>query len=538
MPKIAVNLEDINQLTGKDLTIREFEKISPNIKCEWIGAHDGEIELEVTHDRPDLLSSEGIARALRQYFGLQKGLQKLEFKKSGLHCTVDKSVLQVRPHSRMFVVYGVKLTDATVQQLMQLQEKIHASYTLNRKNASIGVYDLDTLKFPLTYKSVKDIRFIPLGESREMTAKEILEKTEKGRAYAKLIEPAKYPIIVDSKGTVLSMPPIINSEDTRVTPSTSNLFVDVSGEDQLAVEKTVTLMAVALSERGEVRTVSMDYPDRSIESPMLKKQEISTSAGFVNARLGLRLSENDIKELLEKAGFGVSLDRGRITAEVPCYRFDIMHEIDLTEEVAMAYGYDKLEPVFPEIFTIGKADEIETLSNKTREIMIGMGFQEVLTYILEGSNLFDAFNIKAVKLDNPVSDEHDCIRSSLVPGLIELLSNNKHYPLPHKIFEVGDIVTQGDSPLMERRVAAVISDTEAGFTLIKSVAEAVMKNLNSGYSITEYAGSPFITGRAAAIESNKKRIGVFGEVHPSVLNHLDIEHPVVTMELNLEAIKK
>lgn len=536
MPKIKIEHKDLEKLVGKKITLKKLEKISPNIKCEWEGEKEGEIALETTHDRPDLLSTEGIARSIKNYLGLKKGIQEFKFKKSGLKCTIEKSVSGIRPYSRMFIVKNVILTDALIQQLMQLQEKIHLSYTTRRKNASIGVYDLDSFEFPIKYCVKEHINFTPLGEQEPMSAKEILEKTEKGREYADLVTPGKYPLILDKKNLVLSMPPILNSEETKLKPSTKNLFVDVSGEDELLVKKVAVWMATALSERGEVQTVTMDYMGKQIESPEIQENKMQVSTDYVNKMLGTKLTKKEVVELLEKTGFGTSVSEGKITASIPCYRFDIMHPIDLVEEIAMAYGYNYFEPLMPKVSTNGRLHPIEKTSGKARSVMIGAGFQEVLTFILTSKNLVSMKNPDFVELANPVSEEHNIVRNTLIPNLLELISNNKHHPLPQKIFEVGDIVEKKEVPLTQRKLAGVIVDSEATFTEMKSVLEVLSKNLDFKYSLKETNESFFIEGRVGEIKNKNKTIGTIGEIHPQVLNQLEIEHPTVAFELNLEKI--
>ncbi|MCD4739784.1 phenylalanine--tRNA ligase subunit beta [archaeon] len=531
MPKIKIRQSDLNALIGKKVSLKELEQIFPNIKCELENEINGEIELETTHDRPDLLSSEGIARAVRSYIGIKN--KDVTFAKSGLECTVDKSVQNIRPYSRMFIVRNVLLNDALIEQLMQLQEKIHVSYTSGRKNASIGVYDLDTFEFPLTYCVKSHINFTPLGEQEPMSAQEVLEKTEKGKEYAHLVTPNKYPLILDKKNLVLSMPPVLNSEDTKLTSRTKNLFVDVSGEDGRLVKKVCVLMAVALSERGKVETITMHYSDKRVESPELKQETLEVKIDYINIRLGLELNIKQAIKLLEKSGFKAKEKRDSIIAEIPCYRFDLMHPIDLVEEIAMAYGYNKIEQLMPKVYTKGESHPIEDLTEKAQDLLVGAGFQEVLTYMLTSSKLLTAYGGEYTELANPVSEEHDCMRHTLIPNLLALVSENRHYPLPHKVFEAGDIIEKTKT---KRKLAAVLVDTQATFTQVKSILDEISKNLDFEYTLEQSTEKAFIPGRTGKIYSKKEEIGIIGEIHPMLLNQMEIEHPVAVLELDLEKI--
>jgi phenylalanyl-tRNA synthetase beta chain len=523
----------LEDLVGMDLSLTELEETMPNLKCEWVSEKNGLIELEVTHDRPDLLSSEGIARSLRSYLGLQKGLKQFNFPRSGKHCKVEKSVLKVRPFSRMFTVKNVFLSDALIEQLMQLQEKIHLSYTRGRRDASIGVYDLNSFEFPLTYCSQKKLEFTPLNETKKMSAEQVLKKTEKGREYAHLVKKGAYPVIKDKNGLVLSMPPVLNSEETRLKPSTRNLFVDVSGEDEKSVKKVATLMAVALSERGSVETLTMKYPGKSFESPELEEKQVSVEVEYVNKRLGTKLSESQVKKALEKNGFH-AVGTKKLEVKIPCYRFDLMHPIDLVEEVAMSIGYNELEPVLPKVFTVGSFHPLEENTGKAREVLVGAGFQEVLTYILSSKKKLSLFSNDFVQLKNPVSDEHDAIRQTLLPGILDLTSKNKHHPLPHKVFEAGDVVEHGKNAVMKKKIAAGITDSGVTFTHVKSLLDAFSSSLGFSYSLKKKDKKGFIKGRVGEVTVNRKKAGFIGEIHPQVLNYFSLEQPVAVMELDLE----
>jgi phenylalanyl-tRNA synthetase beta chain len=532
---VVVNYTDLIGLIGKELTIRELEELMPNIKCEWGGAEDEKITVETTHDRPDLVSTEGIARAIRNYIGLDGDVPA--FKKSEYQCTVDKSVIKERPHSRMFVVKGVRLTGALIEQLMQLQEKIHLVYANDRKDASIGVYDLDTFEWPLTYCAKEDYKFTPLGESREMSCKDVLTKTEKGRAYAHLVK-GKYPLILDSKARVLSLPPILNSEDTKVTASTKSLFCDVSGLEEAAVEKVAALLACALSERGEVYHVRMAYPERTIESPELKKEKTGVSLSRMCKLIGKTFTADEAIALLKKTGFHARKKGELLEVDVPPYRYDVLHEVDIAEELAIAYGYNNFEPKLPEVATVGKRHPVERISEQAKDALIGAGFQEVLTYILSAKRILDAApGDEYVELDNPVTDEYNAVRSWLTPRLLDLVSKNRHVPLPHRVFEAEDVVRlEKGAPVTRRNVAALAEESEVTFTQMHSVLDALMRDLGRKYELKPIEHGSFLPGRCGQIVVGGKKAGVIGEVHPRVLEAFAIESPVAGFEVWLDEL--
>ncbi len=535
MPNVTVKYYDLIGLVGKDLSIRDLEGIAPNIKCEWEGVDGEDIKLETTHDRPDMVSAEGIARAIRNYVGLPADIPA--FHKSDYVCDVDKSVLEERPYSRMFVVKGIKLTSALIEQLMQVQEKIHLVYANDRKDASIGVYDLDTFAWPITYCAKEEYKFTPLGEEREMTCREVLTKTEKGRDYAHLVK-GRYPLIIDKNGRVLSLPPVLNSEETKVTGTTTNLFCDVSGWDGEVVEKVAALLACALSERGEIYYVTMKYPDHTIESPELKKESTTASVMAINKLIGSEFSPHECIGLLAKSGFHAKAQGDSLEVVVPPYRYDLMHPVDIAEEIAIAYGYNEFKPLMPEVPTIGIRHPLERLSEQAREALVGAGFQEVLTFILCSKRILEAApGPPFAELENPVSDEYNAVRSWLVPRHLDFLAKNKHLPLPHRVFEAEDIViTDGKETYTRRNVSASICNSTATFTEMHSVLDSLMKNLGKEYTLKPGKHDTFLRGRCGVVMVNGKEAGVIGEIHPKVLNAFELENPVVSLELCLDEL--
>lgn len=548
MPSIEVSKSDLESLIKRKLDIENLNDILFDMKCELDRVeHDKDtMIIEVEHDRPDLLSTEGIARSMKGYFGIEKGLKKYDFKESGIKVEVDESVLKIRPFIRCAIARDVPFTDKSVKQIMQLQEKLHMSYAQRRSKASVGIYDLDKTKPDFIYKALKPekIKFIPLEENKIMDANEILRKTPKGSEYADLLlNLPSYPLLVDSENTVLSMPPILNSEDTKLDEKTSNIFIDVTGLDERTVEEVLTTVTTLLAERGaEVQTVDIIYPDKKLTTPELKYEEILVNPEMVRREVGFDFDIRDMEELLKKSRFGCDTEGGNLRVTIPCYRFDIMHSVDIIEEIAMAYGYNNFEPILPNIATIGSIHKIERESNKVRDLMMGLGFQEVATFILSNKKIFEKAKIeeKVIELANPVSEEYNCLRNSLIPKLLEFLVANKHYELPQKIFEVDDVVeitNRGETKTKTKRMlSGAIISANAGFTEGKSVIEAVLRNLGVSPSFEATKDKTFLKGRVARIISRGKEIGVIGEIHPEVLTNFGLENPAVAFEIELEKI--
>lgn len=548
MPVITVNKDDFCRLLGRQFTMEQIEEKLPMIGVAWEGKTKQEFEVEVTPNRPDMLSVEGLARAYATFIGLKEGLKDYEAHRSEFLVSSDTSVEKVRPFIVCAAVTGIRFTDNSIKSLMNLQEKLHITHCRKRKKGAIGVHDLEKIKFPLRYTTKDpDFKFIPLEETKEMTMKEILEKTPKGKKYAWILEGKKqYPILIDSTGQVLSMPPIINSNETRLRETTRNLFIDVTGTDEKTINEVLNIIVTSLADReGKVFSVKMKYPYKTIETPQLKKQIMNLNPNYVNKLLGLKLSTLEIRTLLKRMGYGVYEDsKDNIKIVVPCYRTDIMHEIDLVEDIAIAYGYDKFEPEIPNISTIGHENEMERFSKKLRELMIGFGFQDTITFILTSKeNLFTKMNVKEMKIAetmNPKTQEYCVLRNWLTPSLMEVLWRNRHNEYPQKIFEVGDVIKldSSDSGASNNKKLAFVScHSKANFSEIKSYVESILRNLGlEKYEFEETTCPCFISGRGCKIIVNKRTIGRFGEIYPKTLTNWELEMPATSCEMDVDLL--
>ncbi len=545
MPSITVSYHDLCRLLGKRV---EQKKLCNHLSMMGIEAEAAgdEIKLEVSHNRPDLLSPEGVARALRGFLGIEVGLPSYGLRASGVTVEADRSVKSIRPYIAAGVVTGVRLTNDVVTALMQVQEKLHASLCRNRQRGSIGVYDLDTITPPIRYTTTlpDGIRFVPLDFGRELTSAQILHEHPKGIEYGAIIQNLpRYPLLIDSRGVVLSMPPIVNSEDTRVTENTKEFFIDVTGQEERVVNQVLTILMTGLAERGfKLKSVVVKYPSKRIRAPDLTPQKWRLSAHNANKTIGLKLMPGEIAKIAKKMRYGVAKTRGDVlTLLAPPYRTDIMHEVDLIEDIAIGYGYDRLEPTLPKVLTTGKRAPIEKISDKTRRVLTGLGFMEAMTYTLTNPRVsFELMRKKgeAAEIANPVSEEYTIIRNSLLPSLLSALRENRRNPLPHRIFEVGDVVVLDEKAEtgtrnVRRAAAAVIGDN-LGFTYIKAAAEALLRELGVAWEVHTARHPSFLDGRAAELTAGDKRLGVVGEIHPEVILGFELEHPVAVFEIDLE----
>jgi phenylalanyl-tRNA synthetase beta chain len=541
MPVVTFDYEDFIDILGHNISKEELINKLPMIGADFDKIEGNKISIEFFPNRPDLASVEGIARASRAFFSFEPGLKNYEIKKSDIIINVDKSVYNVRPYVSCALVKNITMTDELISSLMDLQEKLHFGIGRNRKKLAIGVHNFEPLKPPFVYKAVnpKLFEFVPLGKIESMTLSEILERHEKGIDYAHLLDGFnEYPLIVDSLNNVLSFPPIINGILTEVTPFTTDLFIDVTGNNKNSIDCALNIITTALAERGGcIYNTLVKYDTSSYISPDLKTKTQELSVNYINKILGTNMDKNEVIKSMKKMGYDTEiLMKDKILIHIPAWRFDILHEIDLVEDVSVGYGYDNFKIDLPKSLTYGKFLNHFHLFNALRNIMIGLGYNEVTTFTISNEkNEFEKLNNKIgerVQIKNPISEEFSCLRVNLLPSLLNILKENRHHPLPQNIFELGIIV---DNKYKNRyNMAAVKMDAKSNFSECKSTIDAIMRDVGKKYEIDEKKHPAFIDGRIAAIIHNNKEIGYFGEIHPKTIIQFELEHPIIGFEIQVE----
>ena len=528
MTVVTFDYEDMISLLGTKIKKEDLIKKVPMIGASLERVVGNEISVEIFPDRADMLSVEGIARAMRNFLGIEKGLKKYKIAKPKIEIYVDESVEQVRPFIYGCVIRDIEFNDKSIASLMDLQEKLHFSIGKERKKMAIGVHDFDKVRPPFTYKGVKptDIKFIPLASDEEMNLNEILEKHEKGKAYAHLLKDKKrYPIIVDKNENVLSFPPIINGQLTAVTEETKNIFIDVTGIEEKAVGYALNIIATSLAERGGAMEQVKIIGRRERKTPDLTPYYTEVELSYIKKIIGIDV---DVKECLEKMGHSVEIGGNVAKVTSPAWRVDILHPIDIVEDIAIGYGYNLIPDSLPREITFGESFDY----GKIHETMIGLGFNEVLTLTLSSKKKeFDDMNIKgkAIEIENPISMNHSIIRYSIIPSLLEILSRNKHNDLPQQIYEFGYVIQKMKQKKM---LAGVKIDAKTNFTECKSIVEAILRNFGLKMDVEEVKHNSFIDGRVASIIVNGKHIGYFGEINPSVITKFSLEYPVIAFEMD------
>lgn len=532
MPVITLYYDDLEELSGldKDTVIKRI----PMMGCDIERIEDDHVDIEFFPNRPDLYSTEGVARAIKGFLDIETGLREFNVRSSGIKISRDNDIKSIRPYLACAVVRGMRFNSRSIESLMALQESLHWAVGRNRKKVSIGVHDMGKITPPFRYMAQDpDFKFTPLDFPEPLSMREILKKHPKGIKFANLLEKFdKYPLILDANDNVLSFPPIINGELTKVTEETTDLFIEVTGLDP-AVSIALNIVVASLAERGgRIESVLIDG---KIETPEISPKKMELQGNEVEELLGFELTNEEIISCLKKIRYGAEASGNKIKVSVPAYRSDILHNCDLIEDIAIAYGFDKIKPELPSTSTTGRSHPISKSRDAINEIMTGLGYLEVMPFTLTNERMqFDM--MRREKADGithilyPISEDHTIVRPTILPNLLEILSINKHRELPQRIFEAGEVVL--DCRTLQR-LGCVAIHPQANFTEIHAIMDAVLRERCIEYTVTESSDTAFIEGRRADVIINGEKAGVFGEIHPEVISNFGLEHPIIGFELKI-----
>jgi len=520
------------------LTDANIEKISMfGTPAELSDEH---LEIEIFPNRPDLISLENFSRAFNAFTGKSSGMKKYKINKpeKNFKVKIDSSVKTIRPFTACAIAKNLKLDDEKIKTLVDLQEKLHATIGRNRKKVAIGIYPLEKITLPISYeaRSPEKIRFIPLESDREMSGLEILQRHPKGRDYAHLLEgKPMFPIFVDSNNKIMSMPPIINSSETgKITQDTKEIFIECSGSDFEVLKNTLNIIITTLAEmKGKIYAVELEY-EKKIITPDLTPKTMKISLENVNKLLGLNLKEKDLEKLLPKMEY--EYKNGKAT--IPAWRSDILHEVDVIEDIAIAYGYDNLIPEIPKVATIGEETKKSKIKSKISEILAGLGLIETSSYHLikkeEAEKIPNSIELEASKT------EYKFLRPNLLVPVLRILAENKDNDYPQNIFEIGAVFALDRKGKTESGVQEsdnlIIASSPGNFTEIKQKLDYLAKMLDIKYALIESKKDELIEGRSAQILLNGKEIGYIGEVHPETLINWNLRMPLSILEISLEEI--
>ena len=547
MPVITFKYQDLKDL-GIDMEKDELIDTLPMMSSDIEDFDDEEIKVEFFPNRPDNLSVEGVARSFKGFIGQEVGFPDYKVEESGEYVTVDEEVAAIRPYIGFAKIDNVDFSGDKLKYIMDFQENLPWVIGKKKKKVAIGIHNADVVNGPFKYIATpKDANaFVPLEKDSEMTPDEILTEHDKGKDYAHLIEDFdKYPLILDKDDNVLSMPPIINGELTKIKEDTHNIIVDVTGTDEKAVNQSLNIICSSFAEvGGQIKSMEVKYEDKTIVTPDLTPQEMNVHVDTANELIGgINLTAEDIKELLLKTRFDAEIiSENEVKAIIPSYRVDILHEVDIVENIAVQYHINDVVAKLPDINTVAYENNWFKAESTIREVMIAMGFQEVMSLMLTNEEAhYEKMNQEEkphVQVARPITIDRTMIRTSLINSLMEFLEDNKHEDLPQKIFEIGDVLyldeTKENKTVSSKKLAAVVCHSSANFTEIKSIVSSVLSNLGYTMEIKDSENKTFIEGRAADVvgETQKGRVeGFFGEISPEVITNFTLDYPVIAFEI-------
>ena len=534
----------------------------PLVKGELkdFAAETGELRIELQDsNRPDLWSVEGIARQIR--IKVQGAPPAYPFFRTRTRpkrrVLVGTGMEKVRPYVAACTAVGSPVTEEDLAQLIQTQEKLADGYGHKRKTVSVGLYRLPRIQFPVTYDLVKptEVRFTPLGFSEPLTLQDILAVHPKGMEYGGILaNQPLLPLLRDHEGQVLSFPPIINSQDIgQIQVGDSELFVEVTGTDARMVLLTLNIFAANFADRGAtIDPIEIQYPyatdwGKAVKTPCDINAIQKVPLKAIESALGLALDTDLVQQALRSYGYDVNATRSTLAVRLPCYRNDLMHPVDVAEDVAISRGYDSFVPVMPAHFTVGSLSILERMSDHLRDHMIGQGFQEIFSNILmsreelvERMRLTPSDQDQVVEVDNVMSQNFSCLRSWIVPSLLRVETASSRAFYPHRLFEIGEVALLDLSRALGSRtmvrLGSLIAHPHANFSEVHTCLDVLMFYLMQDYTLEPVSHGSFMEGRAGKILCGGHTIGLIGELHPAVLENWHIAMPVSVFEIDVDPL--
>lgn len=526
------------------------------------------IELNDTN-RPDLWGTSGCARQIRIYNSGEIRFYPFfsapgDMKEARKRIVVESTVRGVRPYIAGFIAKGRAVSDESLRDMIQTQEKLSWNFGRKRRTVSMGVYRPDIIKWPVHYRAVPpdSVSFVPLQWDVPLTLSEILKQHPKGKEYAFIQEHEPlHPLLADAKGEILSYPPIINSADIgAVRVGDTGLFIELTGTNLNDVTLSTSIMACDLFDQGyEIEPIEICHEydtafGKNWTSPFYFQTPVFCSLSRIEKFLGEKLSAKDAVEALRKMGCRAEKVRAAeagseaivegVKLWPPAYRNDFLHAADIVEDVMIGRSLNSFKPERPRDFTIGRLTRITLLSRKAKEILAGLGFQEmVYNYLGSRTGLVDKMRgdgKKIIRISNPMTENYEYLRDSIIACLCASESVSANASYPHKIFEIGKIAYRDPHKnygCATRQFCGILhAEDSANFNTIAAQIQTLFYYLNREYNVSESDDSRFITGRAAKINHLEKTIGVFGELHPQVLENWGITTPCAAAEFDLDAL--
>lgn len=545
MAIVAFEVQDLERL---GIAKGEIKTIADKLGMSLESLDDKTATIDVTPNRPDMLDIIGFARAAAFLKGKKIPKEKFYSIKNNpaMQIKVTKAVKKIRPFIAASAVKNVDLSGNKLKDLINFTEKFCETYGRKRKKIAIGLYNLDFVEGPLTYDASKEEEFTPLGSKTKQKFTDILKGHEKGIEYSSILGASKvYPFLRDTRN-ILSLIPIVNSENSKVNNTTKNLLVEITGTSQNVVEEALDLIACSFIDmNAEIYPCEIVYPNKTRITPQLEYKEIKLKSSKAEKTLGVYLEDNKIIDLANKLGYVAAKYGSYTLVYAPPYRIDVLNEQDVIEDTAIAYGYEKIEPQPVVGISMGLAEESKKLANKISTLMLGIGFSEAMNPYLTNEQLnFASLNHKSddkstIRVAYAKTEAITMLRTNLLSWLLQNLSNSISERMPQKLFEIGNVFYIEKEKIKEDTNLGIVSEhSKANYSEIKAVVNEILKSLKCNYTIKEMQDPAFIDGRAARIMIGNEDAGYFGEINPKILEGFKLEEPVVAAEIYLERCTK
>ncbi|SCU79112.1 LAME_0A07272g1_1 [Lachancea meyersii CBS 8951] len=591
MPTVSVPKQQFFELLGKQYSNEDFDEL-----CFEFGVEldedtteealktneEPELKIEVGANRYDLLCTEGIAQSLNEFLG-RKETPNYKLSEPTTKLYIEPSTEQIRPYAAAAFLRGIKFTEKSYQSFINLQDKLHSNLCRNRTLVAIGTHDADTIKGPFHYRALPptDIKFIPLFQTKELNGKELIDlykqpeqKNNLGRFVHIIEDSPVFPVVMDNEGTVCSLPPLINSEHSKISLNTTNVLIECTATDKTKVEVVINQIVAMFSrycaEPFVVEPVEVvsEHNQQSRFTPDFSSKTMEVSTQYINSCLGLEQPAQEICDNLKKLSLHATPSQkdGYLKVEIPITRPDILHPCDIMEDAAIGYGYNKLpkgEKLSSASFVAAPLP-INKISDIFRAASAQASWIEVLPLTLCSHDENYKFlrveddGTQAVRLANPKTSEFQVVRTTLLPGLLKTVRENRKHTLPIKVFEAGDIVLKNEKlerkAYNERHWGAIYAGKNSGFEVIQGLLGKIMETFRTqwiadfgkaastrGYWIEEDDSLPtFFPGRGAKVMfrpregEDAKKIGTLGVLHPEVMKNFDVPYAASYVELNSE----
>jgi phenylalanyl-tRNA synthetase beta chain len=584
MPTVSVSRDRLFALLTRNYTEHEFDELCFDFGlelddvCEEAptpgAAPEVMYKVEIPANRFDLLCIEGLAQALRVFLGIDAAAPVVTIaeRAAPVAIVVAPETASVRRYIVGAVLRDMQIGEDAYQSLIDLQEKLHQNICRRRTLVAIGTHDLDALTPPFRYEALppSDIAFVPLRPNdATYTAAQLVNDVYNDdvqlKKYTHIIRDSpRYPVLLDANREVLSLPPIINGHLSRISTSTRNLFIECTATDltkaTIVLNTLVAMFSRYCATPFSVEPVSVTYEADGVvmKTPDLCTPRVTADVGYINRSIGVDIPGSTIVSLLRRMQLPAThnSDTDSIGVNVPITRSDVLHACDIMNDVAIGYGFNEVPEQMPQAATVGKQFPLNHLSDLVRrEAFAQQGYTEVLTWVtVSNAENFDMLQrvddgATAVKIGNPKTLEFQECRTSLLPGLLKTLRENRKTKIPVRLFEVGDVVMKDPTAEVlasnRRKMAAIYCASSAGFEVIQGLLDQVMITLGvrkgdgSGktWCLDEVIceDCAFLPKRRATVVYDGCRVGCVGWIHPNVLNNFSLAYPCSAFEVDLEA---